>query len=81
MSELQQVATYLIIYRVADGTAWTKKTMSTALTSMQFNTRNGAGKRGGTDTLQLTMDSSRTGVDVVGDVDSPELGEKGAGNK
>ncbi len=36
--------TYLIIYRVADGTAWTwtKNPMdSAALTTMNFNTRNG----------------------------------------
>ncbi|KAI0756150.1 hypothetical protein C8Q80DRAFT_1071327, partial [Daedaleopsis nitida] len=34
----QQVATYLIIYRVADGTAWTKKTMDSAtLTTMDFH--------------------------------------------
>ena len=32
---LQQIATYLIIYRVADGTAWTKETMqSRTLTSL-----------------------------------------------
>ncbi|KAI0701260.1 hypothetical protein C8T65DRAFT_545628, partial [Cerioporus squamosus] len=33
----QQVATYLIIYRVADGTAWTKRTLNEpTLTSIQF---------------------------------------------
>ncbi|KAI0714648.1 hypothetical protein C8Q76DRAFT_618809 [Earliella scabrosa] len=38
-SAAQQIATYLIIYRVADGTAWTKETMqSRTLTSLHART-------------------------------------------
>ncbi|OJT08330.1 hypothetical protein TRAPUB_782 [Trametes pubescens] len=36
-SGAQPIATYLIIYRVADGTAWTKDTMDQTLTSMNFH--------------------------------------------
>ncbi|RDX50535.1 hypothetical protein OH76DRAFT_455973 [Lentinus brumalis] len=73
----QQVATYLIIYRVADGKAWTSRTMNeAAMTSIKFNARS-AGQRGGTATVELTTDSSTTGVNVGGDVESAELGEKG----
>ncbi len=47
-----------------------------AMTSIKFNARS-AGQRGGTATVELTTDSSTTGVNVGGDVESAELGEKG----
>ena len=67
----QQVATYLIIYRVADGKAWTKKTMATeTLSTMNFNARSRApvaDKEGQAATMQLTSPgSSVTGVDGAG---------------
>lgn len=36
---LQQVATYLIIYRVADGKAWVKQTPRQTMTSVKFASR------------------------------------------
>ncbi len=91
LHRIQQVATYLIIYRVADGTAWTKNSMdSAALTTMNFNTRNGTeanrknqgrvGRPAGT-SMELTRDSSYTGINAVesdpnGMMESGELNEK-----
>ena len=83
----QQVATYLIIYRVADGTAWTKKTMEATMTTMDFNSRNGSAGNGNKRnqarrgrSLELTVDSSLTGINAVavdaGAMESGELQEK-----
>ena len=55
----QQIATYLIIYRVADGTAWSREAMeSKTLTS--FNAA-GAGARTATD-VRFTTELSVSGV-------------------
>ena len=42
--DLQQVATYLIIYRVANGTAWSREALeSRTLTTIQFDKMNSSG--------------------------------------
>ncbi|KAI0352273.1 hypothetical protein OH77DRAFT_1428820 [Trametes cingulata] len=70
-SGAQPIATYLIIYRVADGTAWTKDTMnSQTLTSMNFRQTNvsagpAARKRGdGPSGVQFTTEFSLSALDV-----------------
>lgn len=62
LTATQQVATYLIIYRVADGTAWTKKMLDSAtLTTINFKTGHNEIK-----TVDLTgVESSRTEINVV----------------
>ena len=68
----QQVATYLIIFRVADGRAWTQKTAETMMmTSMQFDDR----KRGTDTEVELTKNASATDVVMKGAVEH-DGGEK-----
>lgn len=83
---LQQVATYLIIYRVVDGKAWTSKTMdSEMLTTMNFSNRfgsetdknNGNQRRGSrvVASVELTRDSSLSDFNAVeSDPNSVESG-------
>ena len=67
---------------MADGTAWTKETMaSPTLSTIKFDGPGGArsanGGVGRSTTMDLTMDSSATGINVIDmDVESGELHEK-----
>ncbi|KAI0808156.1 hypothetical protein C8Q74DRAFT_116253 [Fomes fomentarius] len=82
----QQVATYLIIYRVVDGKAWTTKTIDSAmLTTMNFSNRNGSetsknngNQRRGSRAVasgELTRDSSLSDFNAVeSDPNSVESG-------
>ncbi|RPD82718.1 hypothetical protein L226DRAFT_450718 [Lentinus tigrinus ALCF2SS1-7] len=69
----QQIATYLIIYRVADGTAWTTRTTmdSHSLPSMEFTSAS-PDKPSRLATLNFNG-TSTTGLDVTTDADSREL--------
>ncbi len=84
----QQVATYLIIYRVVDGKAWTRMTIDSAvLTSMNFSTQKSseANRRHGSQwrrdraaaaSVELTRDSSLGEFNAVeSDPDRVESGE------
>lgn len=67
-SGAQPIATYLIIYRVADGTAWTKDTMDQTLTSMNFHQAGlpmGVGvSKGSPSDVRFTTEFSVSGLDA-----------------